>query len=212
MTTTNKVMYGVDLSHWNSWSNSLLARTIGGVEFAMLKIGGSDKRNYYIDKKFLEHYHTAKMRGIKVGVYFFAGAAFRGTLEGQRCARYVLEQLKKFNIELDMPIAIDVERGSSKYRNQQTLATVAFCEEIEKAKHYAVIYGADVATFKTLLNMSALEKYDKWVARYGKKPEYVKKYGMWQWTSKGKVKGFSGNIDCNIAFKNYPEIIKNLRK
>ena len=48
------VMYGVDLSHWNKWTTSVVSKTLGGVEFAMLKIGGSDARNYYIDKSFLE--------------------------------------------------------------------------------------------------------------------------------------------------------------
>ena len=32
--------------------------------------------------------------------------------------------------------------------------------------------------------------------------------GIWQYTSKGSVPGITGNVDINVAYKNYPAIIK----
>ncbi|MBR5873476.1 MAG: hypothetical protein IKY90_01945, partial [Oscillospiraceae bacterium] len=33
--------------------------------------------------------------------------------------------------------------------------------------------------------------------------------GMWQYSSKGKVNGISGNVDMNTCYVNYPTVIKN---
>ena len=38
-----------------------------------------------------------------------------------------------------------------------------------------------------------------------------KKFGMWQYTESKNIAPISGNIDCNVAYKNYPLIIKALR-
>jgi GH25 family lysozyme M1 (1,4-beta-N-acetylmuramidase) len=31
---------------------------------------------------------------------------------------------------------------------------------------------------------------------------------MWQYTARGRVNGVNGDVDCDIAYKDYPEIIK----
>ena len=33
--------------------------------------------------------------------------------------------------------------------------------------------------------------------------------GIWQYSETGTVDGISGNVDLNISYKNYPEIMKN---
>lgn len=203
------IMTGVDLSHWNLWNSPEKAKEQGGVQFAMLKIGGSDS-GYYKDPKFETFYDRCILNGIHVGVYFFAGASFRTHAEGEKVAKYVLQLLR--GRKLSMPVVIDVEKGKSRYKVGQTDAVLAFVDVIEKAGYYAMIYGSDVNTFKTMLDSSRLTKVDKWVARYGKEPEYVKDYGIWQWTSTGKVSGFFSLVDCNRAYKDYPTIIKNMKK
>ena len=56
-----------------------------------------------------------------------------------------------------------------------------------------------------------LKDYDKWVARYGSKPQYVTSYGMWQTSSSGRITGYSDNLDTNIAYQDYETIIKNAK-
>ena len=34
--------------------------------------------------------------------------------------------------------------------------------------------------------------------------QYQGEYGMWQYSSKGRIDGISGNVDVNIAYKDYP--------
>ena len=79
---------------------------------------------------------------------------------------------------------------------------------MESLNYYVGIYGSDISTFHDLLDIDKLSAYDKWVARYGKEPQYVKHYGMWQASSKGLVSGVSGYCDVDYAYIDYPAVIK----
>lgn len=59
-----------------------------------------------------------------------------------------------------------------------------------------------------MLDISRLDRYSKWVARYGKKPSYVKNYGMWQYSNVGKVNGITGFVDLDSTTINYPKLIQ----
>lgn len=56
--------------------------------------------------------------------------------------------------------------------------------------------------------MSKLSDYAVWLAQYASKPTYSGKYGMWQYSSTGKVNGISGNVDMNWCYVDYPSAIK----
>ena len=53
-----------------------------------------------------------------------------------------------------------------------------------------------------MVNIDRLKDYDKWVARYGSNPQFVKEYGMWQYSD-------DNNLDKDIAYKDYPSIMKS---
>ena len=50
--------------------------------------------------------------------------------------------------------------------------------------------------------------FSLWVARYGKKPEIVKDFGVWQHSSRGIVKGINGFVDLDKCYVDFPSIIK----
>lgn len=83
----------------------------------------------------------------------------------------------------------------------------AFCDEIEKAGYYAIIYANCNWLKNHLYSEELLSKYDLWLAHWNaKEPAY--KCGLWQTTDKGLVNGISGGVDLNTAFKDYPNIMK----
>ena len=47
-----------------------------------------------------------------------------------------------------------------------------------------------------------------WEAAYTSKDTAAVVNGIWQYTSKGSVPGITGNVDLNVAYKDYPAIIK----
>lgn len=199
------MMYsGVDLSHWNGKVDFEKVRDIG-YDFVILKCGGSDK-GFYKDSKFEENYLNATSVGLNVGVYYFVGKKFITADDGLADAKRFAELIK--GKKFTMPIYLDIESTPKTEKDGATEACIAFCDYLESLGYYVGIYGSDISTFKDRVNLSKLKAYDKWVARYGTSPKFVTEYGMWQKTSTGAVNGIRGNVDIDVAYKDYPKIIR----
>lgn len=196
--------FGIDVSHWQGTIDWGTVKA-SGKSFAIIKAGGSDK-GFYTDSKFEENYANAKKAGMPVGAYYFVGPGFLSTEDGLADAKRFIEIIK--GKQFEYPVFLDLESTSPSNKAGATEAAIAFCEALENAGYYVGIYASDVSGFADRLELSKLNAYDKWVARYGSKPKVVSAYGMWQYSSTGKVDGINGNVDMNEAFKDYPAIIK----
>lgn len=171
-----------------------------GIRFAIIKAGGSECGRFK-DRTFEYNYQEAKKRGIKLGCYFMGGKGFMTAAAGKADAEYFLQIISGKNFEF--PCYIDLEIPTPVTRDGNTDACIAFCETVKAAGRTTGIYASDISGFKDRLDASRLEAYDKWVARYGSAPQYVKKYQVWQYTSTGAVLGVSGNVDMNISNTDY---------
>lgn len=78
---------------------------------------------------------------------------------------------------------------------------------VEEAGYYALLY-ANLSGLNNQLIFSKLDRFDKWIAQWNTSCACKKSYGIWQYTDSGKVDGISGNVYMNIAYTNYPEVIK----
>ena len=109
---------------------------------------------------------------------------------------------KKFSY----PIAVDIEDKSHKYMSQSTFNSIvnAYCEVMEKAGYTCIVYS-----YASMLNKTDAT-HDCWVAQWGSaSPDrFHGNYTIWQFTSSGNVPGFSGNVDMDICFYDYPAYIK----
>ncbi|MBR6385651.1 MAG: hypothetical protein IKS03_05995, partial [Ruminococcus sp.] len=85
--------------------------------------------------------------------------------DGIADAKRFLEIIKGKTFEY--PVYIDLEATSPSNRNGATEACIGFCETMENAGYYCGIYASDVSGFNDRLILSKLDKFDKWVARYG---------------------------------------------
>lgn len=195
---------GIDVSHWQGVIDWVSVKA-SGIEFAIIKAGGSDD-GFYTDSTFEQNYTRAKAAGLPVGAYYFVGSLCTTKEDGIADAKRFLEIIKGKSFEY--PVYIDLESTNPAAKAGATEACIGFCETMEAAGYYCGIYASDISGFKERLDISKLERFDKWVAIYGSKPNYVKSYGVWQYSSTGKVSGISGNVDMNEAYKDYPQIIK----
>lgn len=195
---------GIDVSHWQGVIDWLSVKE-SGIEFAILKAGGSDD-GFYTDSTFEQNYKEAKAVGLPVGAYYFVGSLCTSRADGIADAKRFLEIIKGKSFEY--PVYIDLESTNPAAKAGATEACIGFCETMEAEGYYCGIYASDVSGFAERLDITKLQKFDKWVAIYGSKPQYVKTYGMWQYSSTGKVSGIIGNVDMNEAYKDYPQIIK----
>lgn len=202
------IMNGIDLSKHNRVTSWDLVSKNQKVQFAILRAGGN-YGGFYKDKCFEKYYDACKNYRLPVGAYYDAGKAFIGTDAGLKDAEHFIKLLS--GKQFEMPVAIDIEVTPPKFKTSITNACIAFCNELEAAGYYVSIYGADISTFAEELNIQYLDKFDKWVARIPNKPSYVKKYGIWQYSHSGTIKGIEGLVDLDIAYKNYPKIIKGAK-
>ena len=197
---------GIDISRWQSTVDFKTLRDIDGIDFIILKCGGSDKGRY-IDKTFYARYFDCKQYNINVGAYYFVGSKCDSISDGYNDALALLDAVK--GLQFEYPLYIDFEAPPATNKIGNTNAVIAFCETLEQAGYYAGVYASDISGFRDRLDLSRLNSYDKWVARYGKEPINVKNYGMWQYTSKGILYGIPGFVDRDYSYRDYPSIMKS---
>lgn len=206
---------GLDISKYQAGINMGAVKN-AGMDFVILRAGYTgygDATSKAKDPNFETFYNQAKANGLNVGVYYFSIAT--NYQKGVDEANWLYNNCLKGK-QFEYPIYLDVEDdtgGKNWLRNAGKDATtqgiIGFCETLENLGYYVGIYASDISGFKDMMNIDQLGAYDKWVARYGNNPQYVKSYGMWQYTSSGRINGYNGNLDMNIAYKDYPTIIKN---
>ncbi len=194
---------GVDVSKWNGDIDWDKARN-AGVEFAIVRAGyrGSVTGSLVEDSYFQANMKAAAASGVPTGVYFFTQAV--NEVEAVEEASAVLQLISDY--KLDYPVYIDTEGAGGNGRadgldaETRTLVCEAFCRTIENAGYKAGIY-ASRNWFNNNLQTEKLEQYQIWLAEYRSVPLYQGYYQMWQYTSKGKIDGISGNVDIDISYQ-----------
>lgn len=205
--------FGIDVSKYNGKIDWKAVKN-SGVDYVMVRVGFrgyGQAGNFALDSKFKENIEGAKKAGLKVGVYFVTQAINEN--EAIEEAKWVIDQIKSYKI--DMPVVIDVEYSGEENHNgradhldktTRTAVIKTFCKNIQKAGYTPMIY-LNVDWAKNFVNMSQLTNYDTWIAHYRNNPDlgpsYNGNYTMWQYTSTGRVNGVSGDVDCNICYKQY---------
>ena len=192
---------GIDVSKWNGnidWN----AVKNSGVSYAIIRCGyrGSSTGALIEDPMFRSNIKGAKAAGIKVGVYFFCQAV--NEVEAVEEASMAVSLASGYG--LDLPIFLDVEssggRGDSISRDTRTAVCKAFCQTVQNSGYSAGIY-ANKTWFNEKINTGSLTSYKIWLAQYASTPTYTAtRYDIWQYSSKGKVSGISGNVDMNIKY------------
>lgn len=203
-------MKGLDISSYQSEINFDVIKS-GGVEFLIIRAGFTGWGtgiNYNKDKYFEEFYDKSKSHNISVGAYWYSCANTKE--KGIAEAKFMYDNCLKGK-QFEYPIYIDIEDTHHQVNNKRgvTDAIIGFCETLENLGYYVGIYGSDISSFKEKMYLNELNAYDKWVARYGSKPKYVKSYGIWQSSSSGKIKGYNKEVDIDVSYKDYSSIIKN---
>ena len=197
---------GIDVSTWQGEIDWAAVKG-DGVRFAFLRAGyrGYESGNLYEDDTIRDNLEGANENGIPVGVYFYSQAA--STAEAVEEAEFVLDIISGYDVS--WPIVFDMElenSDSSRTKNMpQSLRTdiaIAFCDRIAAAGYTPMIYG-NMRMLLGDMDPERLGGYEKWLAQYFYRPRFPYEFGIWQYTSEGRVKGIDGYVDINIAFRDY---------
>ena len=195
---------GIDVSRWQG-SIDFNQVKASGIDFVIVKAGGSDS-GFYTDKNFHYNVRSAQAAGLAVGAYYFVGRYCKSAKDGVADAIRFSQIIKDYKFEY--PVYIDFEAPNSSNKRGNTEACIGFCQYMESLGYYVGIYASDISGFKDRLNIDRLNAFDKWVARYGSQPKYVKSWGIWQSGSNGIVPGIKGRVDVDQSKNNYPQIMR----
>ena len=204
-----KVLNGIDVSvyqgtiDWTKVSKS-------GVDFAMIRAGYrgyGDKGVLVEDSMFSKNVLGAKTNKMDIGIYFYTQAI--NVEEAKEEAKFVVNLIKKYGIDVKYPIAIDTElspigtgRADNISKEKRTEVVKAFCETIKQLGYKPMVYASKYWLYDNL-NVQQISQYDTWLAHYTDKTDYKYSYTMWQYTSTGKVDGITGNVDKSYCYKIY---------
>ncbi len=196
---------GIDVSHHQGeidWEKVKAA----GIDFAIIRCGWGMDDPGQDDRYFERNVKECERLDIPYGVYLYSYAD--STYRAGREADHVLKMIEGHN--LSYPVFYDMEDNSvlgnrTKAENVALMASVAtaFCEKIEAAGYPAGVY-ANTNWWNNYLTDSCFDQWHRWVAQYNVECTYKGKYGIWQYTSDGRVNGIDGRVDMNFQI-GYPE-------
>jgi GH25 family lysozyme M1 (1,4-beta-N-acetylmuramidase) len=197
----------LDVSLWQGRIDWDAVKRSGKIDGVMIRAMGNKNGKPYLDPYFARNYAECARLGIPVGVYGYFKAVTRA--EADRELAFFRSALGGRNFQL--PIAVDIEDAQLTALGKSKLTDlVAYClSVVESWGVYAMLYtGLYFAQNNLYMGGAALKPYDVWLAAYrGKKPAPGWPFGMWQYTSKGKIPGVSGPVDLSHAYKDYAAII-----
>jgi lysozyme len=205
---------GLDCSKYQTDINWGLAKA-AGIEFAFVKVTegttGHEDNLYNLKARVL----SAQKNGVKVGYYHFARPGNVGVPEddANEEAQNVLGHIA-YLPKVEFPLAFDVEAYSSTviWDNKVDHMNRFIKTFIEKLKEHNV--DVLIYSYKSFLDTNSspiFGTYPLWIAAYLNNPEGSlpvvpngwTEWKIWQFTEKGQVNGYIGDIDLNIMHKDY---------
>lgn len=191
---------GIDISKWQTGID--LSKI--DCDFVIVK---ATEGIGYVDRKCDSFYQQAKRLGKKLGFYHFA----RPRNDAVREAQYFYNNTKNYFGEAIPILDWEAENKSDVAWAKRWLDEVYILSGVKP-----VIYMSESVANAYNWSSVANADYGLWVAKYrDNNPDYNynmanagshpnvkwwKFYCMWQWTSTGRLNGYSGNLDCNVFY------------
>ena len=200
------LLKGVDVSYYQTGLD--FSKIKNQIDFAILRVGytGIDSGTLNKDSSFENFYNQAIKNNIPVGVYYYSCAD--SVDKAVKEANFVISQLKGKSIKY--PVYIDFEDSKNQANldgdTKQAICN-AFCLKIENAGYQAGVYSRQNFLFDYTTSEFD-HRWNLWVSNYGynsgqpSSSPYTNKpyFNMWQYTSKGSLSGYNGNLDLNIWY------------
>lgn len=210
---------GIDISAHQG--NIDLASLKNEIDFVIIRVGYGTKGT--LDKKFTRNADLCKSLGIPFGFYWYSYALNESGAEQE--ANAFINAIAPYKDSYSYGCWFDMEdadgyKSKNGMPSNETLRKICakFCSIVESKGYYVGIY-ASKSWFNNQLNGSEINAYDKWVAQWPTSGGSQRglnvnanertEYSFWQFTSAAKFSGYSGNLDADYAYLDYPSLIGN---
>ena len=202
---------GIDISYCQHNVDFVTAKK-SGISAAIIRNGYFGKT----DTEWSNHVSRALYAGLDVGTYTYIWS--ENPEQAVKEAEQTVQRLEKYKGRINYPVFADME--DKKYltsrfnKSSRTKILLSFLETINKSGYYPGVY-TNPSWLETYLDKSKiLGQYDIWLAAYTHDPNKPTKYDygqtMWQW-GMGIVPG-AGEVDSDLIYVNYPDIIRKAKK
>ena len=190
---------GIDISRYQGQPD--YAKLASQVDFVIMQAGFGRYASQK-DAQFERNYAECRRNGIPCGAYWFsyAASADDARTEARACAEVIRGR------QFEYPIYYDIE--GSACSGDVSAKCKAFCSELEKLGWFAGIYISR-SPAQTYLDSYCVNNYALWLAEYGGRLNWAGDVGMWQNSDCGRFDGINGNVDTDICYVDYPELIKS---
>ena len=192
---------GVDISVYQK-GISFSALKQAGVEFAIIRAGYGEKKDYTMDKFVTD----CKANGIDFGFYWYSYAMSvkQSEAEAEKCAAVLKGLSPTYPVFYDME---EKKQISGLNTDTRTKMAIAFCERIRKAGFKPGIYANPSFMENYYDKQQFIGKYDIWLAHWTNSPDCPSRYNydqtMWQW-GVDRIGGY--DIDGDICFCEYAKL------
>ena len=191
------------------WAKVKASGKVDGVMIRAMGNSGAGKASKpYLDPYFARNYAECTRVGLPVGVYGY----FKATTKAQADRELALFKQALGGRAFQLPVAVDIEDKLQAALSKSALTDiVTHClSVVESWGVYAMLYtGLNFGQTNLYMGGAALKPYDVWLAAYRtKKPAPGWPFGMWQYTSSGKIPGIAKGADLSVAYKDYAAIIQ----
>ena len=194
------VMNGIDISKWQSGIDLSAVKADFVIVKATEGIG-------YVDKSCDTFFQKALSLGKKLGFYHFA----RPTNDPVREADFFYNNCRGY-FGKGIPI-LDWESGNTSdvawakrwldrvYQLSGVKPVIYMSESVVNANNWSAVAAADYGLWVAKYRDNNPD-YNYSMANAGARPKvkWWKFYCMWQWTSTGRLNGYSGNLDCDVFY------------
>lgn len=198
------ILRGIDVS-WVQGDIDWEAVSKSGIDFAVIRAGRGDidDSGPKEDTHFRQNIEGALRYGLDVGVYFYSYA--ETVDEAEQEAYFFLNLLNGY--EITYPVVVDMEEDGRRI-DMSDIAEV-FLETVAGGGYYPMLYSYQ-SRLDNYFSDSLKDRYAVWVAKLDD-PEPDTDYGyyIWQYSHEGKVNGIEGNVDYNVAYRDFPDILRD---
>lgn len=206
-------VFGIDVSHYQgniNWKKVAAS----GKKFAIMKCM-YEAQSHRIDETFERNYLHCGIYGISRGVYIFIGRQSIADPVGD--AKALLSHLNGRKLEYGIWLDYESEHLKALGKDKIKELTYIYAHMFIVAGYYVGIY-CNQNWYDNAIHKELKSNFDFWIARYPKndvgsfsptsklKPSFNEAVA-WQYSSKGRIDGITGNVDLDVDFDGIVDLI-----
>ena len=201
-TTSKTTLKGIDISNWQKDID------LRKVDFDFV-IAKATEGTSFVDRYCDKFIQTVKAMGKLWGFYHFARPTNSAVAEADffvaNCRSYFHHGIPVLDWEAEKKNDVQWALTWLNRVNEQTgvKPMIYMSESVVNAYDWSPVVAADYGLWVAKYRDTIPDyNYDMSNAGNVPKVKWWKGYAMWQWTSTGKLEGYSGSLDCDVFYGN----------